>query len=469
MFDRFLGKTVPVWCVAAIVLFFALGTVAFGWYLLRSIERTDDSMMARAVIEVASFPRTTKHVFQEIGRRVRGNADYTQVTAHPTERRWSEFSPVASKLEGGIRGLIVRHGPGTAARGWRIIVGTFPVGTTIQHTAVLLSPDLEMVHSWPLIEDGPINATPQPPSRIFPHGFSLLRDGSVIYTFDHSVSLHRKNWCGLTMWATPGQFSHTVTLNDAETTVWTVRTVPGNQRNDAAERTLLVQVAVDDGRIVSEISMADIIAANPEIDILELRRRHADFPTRNSKGRPGRWLGDPFHLNDVDPLPRSLAHSFPTFSAGDLLVSVREINLIFVLDPKTLAVKWWFIGAAIRQHDPDWLANGRLGVFNNRMARDYSEIVEIDPATFAKTVAVDGRRLDFYSRIRGKQQALPGGGWLITSAQQGRVMELSPSGDVALEFYIVLRQEGPAFGLVSEALFLPEEAIDLGAFQCPKS
>jgi hypothetical protein len=32
MLDRILGKSVPVWSVAAIVLFYSLGTVAFAWY-----------------------------------------------------------------------------------------------------------------------------------------------------------------------------------------------------------------------------------------------------------------------------------------------------------------------------------------------------------------------------------------------------------------------------------------------------
>lgn len=464
MLDRVLGKTIPVWIVAAIVLFFSVGTVAFGWFVKRSIDREDEGLMARAAIEAASFPATIGPVFLEIGRMLHNEVDYTEIAARPSEDRWSEFSPVASKLEDGPKGLIMRRGPGSPARGWRIIVGVFRLDEGFQHAAVLLSPDLEMVHYWLLTEDGQLDATPEPPGRVFPHGFSALRDGSIIYTFDHGVSLHRKDWCGRTMWATSGKFSHTVTVDDTATTIWTLRSGSADPENN-----LLVQVAIEDGQVVRQISVADIISANPEIDILELRRPHADFAQENVKGRPGRWTRDPFHLNDVEPLPRDLADRFPMFAPGDLLISARETNLLFVLDPNTLAIKWWIIGATIRQHDPDWLSNGRVSVFNNRMARDYSEIVEIDPSTFARTVTVDGRKIDFYSRVRGKQQSIPGGGWLITSAQQGRTVEVSSGGEVALEFYSVLRDEGPLFGLMSEAVFLPEEAIDLAAFQCGKS
>jgi hypothetical protein len=461
MLDRILGKTVPVWFVAAIVLLFSLGAVGFGWFVKRSLDREDGTLMARAAIKVASFPETTGQVFREIGRILRNEADYTEISAHPSEYRWSEFSPVPSKLEGGPKGLIMRHGPGAPARGWRIIVGVFRLDEGVQHAALVLSPDLEIVHYWLLTEDGQFDATPEPTWRVFAHGFSALRDGSVIYAFDNGVSLHRKDSCGRTMWATSGNFSHVVTVDDTATTVWTLRSGSADP-----ERNLLIQVAVEDGRIVRQISIADIISANPEIDILELRRRHEDFALENVKGRPGTWTKDPFHLNDVEPLPRSLADRFAMFSPGDLLISAREANLLFVLDPNSLAIKWWIIGATIRQHDPDWSSNGRVSVYNNRMARDYSEIVEIDPATLARTVTVDGRKIDFYSRIRGKHQAIPGGGWLITSAQQGRTIEVSSDGKVALEFYSVLRDEEPIFGLMSEAVFLPEQAIDPEALRC---
>jgi hypothetical protein len=229
----------------------------------------------------------------------------------------------------------------------------------------------------------------------------------------------------------------------------------------------IAQVAIADGKIVKEISVAAIIAANPDIDILELRRLHTpDRPGGNSGGRRGPWMHDPIHLNDADPLPQNLADRFPMFAPGDLLISARELNLLFVMDPATLAIKWWQMGATIRQHDPDWNVDGQISTFNNRMSREYSTITRIDPATLARTVVVDGRSMDFYSRHRGSHQPLPNGGWLIASTQQGRIIEVSPDGNVALDFYNRLTEDGPGYTTLSSSVFLPVEDVKPGAFQC---
>jgi Arylsulfotransferase (ASST) len=462
--DRILGKSVPVWLVAAMLLLSTLGTVAFGWYIKRSLYLSDGRVPAQVALAIASFPTVVKEVFLDIGVRLRDETGYHYVRAAAPKGDLSGLSPLSSQLNVPIEGLMVRHGSGVPARGWRVLVGGFKIDGSLEDAAVLLSPDLEVVHHWLLAEEGPTNANPGPPTDNLTHGFIMLRDGSVVFNLYGEKALRRKDRCGQTIWTkTGGNYHHSVASDETGTTVWTLRE---DRTGDPAESSKLVRVAVADGKIEKEISISEIVAANPSIDILELRRRHEEAPTTNDPGHPGEWLKDPFHLNDVEPLPRSLADKFPMFSPGDLLVSARETNLVFVVDPNTLAIKWWIIGASIRQHDPDWLASGRISVFNNRMTRSYSEIIEIDPATRLKTVAVDGRGLDFYSRGAGNHQALPGGGWLIARGWQGTATEMSADGNIALEFYSVLDEDGPILGKISEAIFLPEEALDLAALRC---
>lgn len=460
--DSYLSKTVPVWFVAALILFFAFAIVAFSWYVKRSVYLLDGSSMARAAIAVASFPTDVKETFKDIGLALSGKEKYRYVRALAGTHDFSRLSPVRSHLKTAIEGLVFRKGSGTPERGWRVIAGAFRIGGSVEDAAVMLSPDLEVVHYWLLGEGGPTNADPEPPSAGLTNGFTILRDGSMIFNSESAGALRRLDSCGRLVWSMEGRYHHSVTADDTETTVWSLRE---DHAGDLADGNKIVQIAVADGKVLREFSIAEIIAANPGIDILELRRQHENKPYENYRSQPGRWLSDPFHLNDVDPLPRNLAHRFSMFSAGDLAISAREINLIFVLDPATLVIKWWNVGDAIRQHDPDWAADGELSVFNNRMARDYSEIIEIDPATSGKRVIVHGNDIDFYSRAGGRHQPLPGGNNLIASPRQGRIIEVAPNGEIALEFYSLLTEE-PLPGILMEAMFLPEQAFDAATLQC---
>jgi len=67
---------------------------------------------------------------------------------------------------------------------------------------------------------------------------------------------------------------------------------------------------------------------------------------------------DPLHLNDIEPLPASMASEYPLFDAGDLLVSLRYPDLVLVVDPDSETVKWYESRYFTRQHDPDFLGNG---------------------------------------------------------------------------------------------------------------
>jgi Arylsulfotransferase (ASST) len=472
--DRIFSKTVSVWLLVTVILLGALGTVTFGWYVKRSAVLEDEHWLARSVVAIASFPTSVKLAFVETKRLFEGpDLRYIHAPGYDGYKA-SEFSPVTSEIPEAAGSLLVRHGPGAPQRGWYVIVGAFKIGGSAEDAALLLSPDLRIVHYWLLGEGGRANLDPAPPSWNITQGFTMLEDGSVIYVFRSGISLSRMDKCGRTIWSVAGNYGHSVEPDKGSDTVWAIRQdftdddpTGDDSTGDVANRTRIVQIAIDDGRILRDFSIADIIAANPHIDILELRRMHEDNAQRNDPALPGQWLRDPVHLNDVEPLSPDLARSFPAFSPGDLLVSARETNLLFVLDPKTLAVKWWSIGATIRQHDPDWMSNGRLLVFNNRQARGYSEIVEIDPESGERLVTVDGQNLEFYSRIRGNHQVLPAGGHLIASTQQGRVMALSRNGDLAMEFRAPLDDQKSAFGFLTDAMMLPERSIDPGLFHCP--
>ena len=354
----------------------------------------------------------------------------------------------------------MRADPTKITKGWRVLTGAFQINGDIENAVLLISPDLKIVRTW-ILDEVPIgNLEPQPKYRKLVHGMEILRDGSVIFAFDDGMSLQKLDSCGKREWATAGNFNHSVTLDDTGETVWTI-----------INHDIIARVAVKDGAVLRQISMNEVIVNNPMIDILEIRRQHSNDLGRNSRNTDGsRWLGDSYHLNDVDPLPTAIADRFESFKAGDLLVSARSLNLIFVLSPATLKIKWWRIGAVQRQHDPDWLARGKIMVLDNRMSRDFSQIVAIDPHTFDEAVMLDGRKYKFYTRIRGKVQLLDDGTLLVTSSQQGRAFEVNRDGDVVFE--VVNRKPGDAVTnyVISALRWLPSEYFNMDpeTWKCPK-
>ena len=110
------------------------------------------------------------------------------------------------------------------------------------------------------------------------------------------------------------------------------------------------------------------------------------------------------HANKVTELPSAIAGAFPLFAAGDLAISMRGLNLVMVLDPTTKKVKWHQTGPWLRQHDPEFRADGRLSIFNNNIYRTaYVEeqtvlstppttnIIAVDPVS-RKTEVIFGER-----------------------------------------------------------------------------
>jgi len=319
---------------------------------------------------------------------------------------------------------------------------------------------------WKLSEQSAEGVEPQTSFRKYVHGFAVLGDASVIFAFIPGVTLQRFDACSRRIWSVAGEYHHAVTPANDKSFVWALRDESVNEKF-AIET--IVRVAVATGEVVKRISVDDIIAANPTIDILQIRQSDDNWGNGNPRNRSEEWAKDPMHLNDIEELPASYADRFEGFAAGDLLVSVRNVNLIFVMDPETLKVKWWHSGSWRRQHDADWEPNGTISVLDNRMSRDYSRIVRITPSSNQVEESFDGRKNDFYTRIRGNHQFTAPGNLLVASTQQGRVFEIDHDGQLVFEGYST-RPGSDEFNYpLADAQWFPLDTFDLEKdFACGK-
>ncbi len=140
---------------------------------------------------------------------------------------------------------------------------------------------------------------------------------------------------------------------------------------------------------------------------------------------------DVLHVNAVKVLSRALAPKFPLFKAGQLLISPRHLDAIAVLDPDSEKVVWAARGPWQAQHDPSFLDNGHLLLFDNLGSQRGSRVLEYDPQTQAfPWMYPDETGKPFLSEIRGMCQRLPNGNTLIVNSDGGEAFEVTPEREV---------------------------------------
>lgn len=149
---------------------------------------------------------------------------------------------------------------------------------------------------------------------------------------------------------------------------------------------------------------------------------------------------DVLHPNGVELVDRDL----PFARTGDLILCLRELDMLAVLDPRTQRVRWaWGPGDLDGPHHPSLLPNGHLLVFDNGRRRGYSRVLELDPVSREIVWSYQADPpASFYSAVRGSAQALPNGDVLITESTKGRVFEVDRAGRVVWEFWNPTFTEG---------------------------
>jgi hypothetical protein len=296
-----------------------------------------------------------------------------------------------------------------------------------KYSARLYNHNGEHLHTWTidykaLDPDGPLNKSDAP------HGFKALRDGSIIVNFDDGDVLARVDSCGKPVWTKQGVFHHS--LQEAEDgSFWTWR----GDRTSRGQYHYLVNFDSETGATIREIGLIEDLIQNMGVESAIFLIR-PEYPFERFEKNPSSRKKDLLHPNDIDVLYSDLASMFPEFEAGDLLISFLKINLIAVLDPDDLSIKWWSHGPWMRQHDPDFLHDGKISVYNNNTDLGRSEIIKIDPQTREISNDLFDGDVRFYSATMGKHQYLPNGNVLIVVPDEGRILVVSSTGQKIMEY-----------------------------------
>ncbi len=257
----------------------------------------------------------------------------------------------------------------------------------------------------------------------------------------------RYDACGEPLWSRVGAFHHSL-APDPRGGLWTWR----GETSAFDQHQFLVRFDPATGETLQEIDLvADVIEASAEH-----RALFTLVPGKRTQRASGpHTVSDLFHPNDLEVLQPEMAAAFPDFEAGDLLLSFRNIDLVMVLDPRSLEIRWWSHGPWIQQHDPDFHPGGEITVFNNNGWRRLSSIVAIDPATRRlRTLPVDPA-FRFYTQYMGKHELASDGTLRVVVPFEGRALEFDADGRLLLEINNLWSERHNAF-VADYALLAPD-------------
>lgn len=370
----------------------------------------------------------------------------------PEQRREAErllsLGYAGGSVPGRGAGGVTVNEPALSARGLRFFTsGHAP-------SACLMDADGRVLHRWNISYDECRRQSGLPEGE-WPPGnpevtgcwrrARLLPDGSVLAIFEgHAlVKIDRDSRL---IWAYPGRCHHDLDVApDGSILVLTraVRLVPEIDPEEPCLLDFITRLSPD-GEVLGEI---DLLAAFE-------RSVYASCLDKAARG------GDIFHTNTVEILDGRAATRLPAFAAGNLLISVRELNTVAVVDPRTEEVVWTLVGLWTAQHQPTLLPDGHLLVFDNLGHHGRSKVIELDPLTQEVLWSyADSDSTPLFSQTCGSCQRLPGGNTLITESDNGRVIEVTPAGDIVWEFRNP-RRTGPGDALIAAVLdmeCLPED------------
>ena len=326
-----------------------------------------------------------------------------------------------------------------------------------ENQARLVARDGSVVAKWPLdfFEHFPDESARackiKSPLYVDIHGAQLTPKGELVANYEYCGTV-KVDHCGNVLWRLEEATHHSLTK--AQGGGYWILARDEWQTAEQRDRFPPFSVAAGTNKIFEDI----LLKVSEEGEVLErvsipqllydsglealMTATGDDFTTGGSARK------ELVHTNKVAELSEELSDNFPLFSAGDLVLSLRELNLVFVVDGDTKRVKWHQTGPWLRQHDPEFMPDGRISIFNNNVYKTSyngsytrkgapldTNIVAVDPVT-GETEVIYGQKpgQEMLSVIRGQHELLDNGGMIITEFDAGRVLEVDSGGNLVWEY-----------------------------------
>ncbi|CAN5258825.1 arylsulfotransferase family protein [soil metagenome] len=308
-------------------------------------------------------------------------------------------------------------------------------------TPKLIDAEGRVIHTWNVDwfrvwpQPGHLSAGKQPKSLRDTeiHGLALSANGDLTYNYS-DLGMVQLDVCSRVKWRLPYEAHHVVFAAE-DGTFWSLDLIrhakadpslPNHQPPFREEAVLHISAG---GKLLERIPIIKMLQANHLQGLLYLG---------TTDNESTKIVGEGLHSNDVEVFPSTMKPG--AFAAGDVLVSLRNINAAIVFDPKTKVIKHLITGGFVRQHDIDFVDGWTVRVFDNNNVgqpegKQSSRIVQVSLKGEPPKVLFEGNRAHpFYTDVMGKQELLANGDLLVVEAHRGRALEVSSAGEVVWEY-----------------------------------
>ena len=359
-----------------------------------------------------------------------GRALYTQATAYDDPFAGDLWFPIRREEAG----LVLKDGE-------RMQEGLTLYASGEQTVARLLSAEGDVLHQWHLpfseiLGEGSRIHNPRPDPFVYFRNAHLYPDGSLLVVIEgngdtpYGYAIAKLSADSELLWLYDGGAHHDLEVGpDGRIYALTHEVVQHRLKHfdnlaDAWLEDYLV-VLSPEGEEELKLPLTEMVARSSYSHLLHTVSSYS--------------VADPLHTNAVNFVGSAFAarHSFA--EEGDLLLSFRELNAVGIVRPERGELVWATRGPWVGQHDADPLPNGNILLFDNYA--DYqgdsgiSRVIEFDPQSMKIVWSYGGtseQPLD--SAIRSEQQRLDNGNTLIVESNGGRILEVSPDGEIVWEF-----------------------------------
>ncbi|MFH1408766.1 MAG: arylsulfotransferase family protein [Nanoarchaeota archaeon] len=257
--------------------------------------------------------------------------------------------------------------------------------------------------------------------------------GDELFVLISDKKMMKLDWDGNHLWSNFHEFHHDIDISP-EGEIFALRraiiAIPC--KSDHCDRLPIlndyISVIAPYGDIRREISLYDLFK-----DELNVPAYIEEKITDDLKENPEASY-DLFHTNGIEILDADIPG---VAKRGNVFISVRELDLIAIVDLDSEAVVWrWGPGELKEQHGAQMMDNGNILLFDNKGNDGFARILELDPKTNTGVWQYPEQgKYTLVSPTRGWAEVLENGNILITESDKGRAFEITRSGEVVWEFW----------------------------------